>query len=201
MHSIRSILEGIGVMRFAVFLWSAVGCLPQDLYGVWPMDFLVSPAALIAVMNGVALAAWAVGRWQGGAQLLPAETSAPLSWRRNPSAAQVVTPLPREQISRAHALESVISLADLHEEISAFRQRERVFATLAPDALFLDRLPAAQQTECRRNNGVAAPTWAAHEASDGFCTCGDCGGLFRTGTLMQIKADQPSPGWTSLTRM
>ncbi|NKB15988.1 MAG: hypothetical protein HC774_02245 [Sphingomonadales bacterium] len=39
------------------------------------------------------------------------------------------------------ALESSLSLAELHDEISAFRQRERVLATVALDELRLDERP------------------------------------------------------------
>jgi hypothetical protein len=39
------------------------------------------------------------------------------------------------------ALEGDLSLAQLHAEISAFRQRERVFATVALDDLRLDERP------------------------------------------------------------
>jgi hypothetical protein len=176
------------------------------LNGILPMVFLAAQAALWGLISCVALGAWALGRWQAGAGWA-ANSLAGLSSPRDP---QIVPALAEAKASTLasipaqgrddgpHALDSAISLGDLHDEISAFRRREQIFATLAPGALLLDQRPIASQHDSAAMDVACAQVDRAYPV----CTCGgDCGGSLRTAAAVQIKAAQPSLGWSSLTRV
>lgn len=108
------------------------------------MDMVVSPALLAALLLVVSVIAWSAGRWQAN-DAVPQDQAAPAFLTPDPSAADgaPVSARDREMARAADllALESSLSLAELHDEISAFRQRERVFATVALDELRLDERP------------------------------------------------------------
>jgi hypothetical protein len=108
------------------------------------MDMVVSPALLAALLLVVSVIAWSAGRWQTNGAV-PQDQAAPRLPTPGPAAADgAPAPARDREMARAAdllALESSLSLAELHDEISAFRQRERVFATVALDELRLDERP------------------------------------------------------------
>lgn len=117
------------------------------------MDMVASPALLAALLLVVAVVAWSTGRWQANGANgphTPLQRPAPIAARDHPApvanppglAAPLASP-DQEPLCEADllALEGDLSLALLHAEISAFRQRERVFATIALDDLRLDERP------------------------------------------------------------
>jgi hypothetical protein len=112
------------------------------------MDMVASPALLAALLLVVAVIAWSTGRWQANGE----SGSHALLHRPAPIAEQHHAPpladtpnavADQQPLSEADllALEGDLSLAMLHAEISAFRQRERVFATVVLDDLRLDERP------------------------------------------------------------
>lgn len=106
------------------------------------MDMVVSPALLAALLLVVSVIAYSAGRWQANGAV-PQDQAAPRLLTPGPAAADGAPARDREMARAADllALESSLSLAELHDEISAFRQRERVFATVALDELRLDERP------------------------------------------------------------
>lgn len=213
MRRVRAILERFGAARrgFAVCFRSAsfrsaVRGLLKGLNGILPMDYLATPAAWWGLISCVALGAWALGRWQSGAGLA-ANMPLELPPQRDPQTAPTLpeakslTPesIPAQRRDdHLHALDSAISLGDLHDEISAFRRREQIFATHAPGALLLDQRPIVSQHDGVAKDWACAPVDRAEPA----CTCGgDCGGSLRTAAASQIKAVQPSLAWSSFTRV
>lgn len=121
------------------------------------MEVVISPAMLGALVAAIALSAWALGRWQGSAtasmaapEFAPAVISESAHAPANPSAVPD-TPWPASPCQqnaadeRRHVVSGIGSLADLHEDISAFRRREQVLASLDPDTLFFDNA----QPDCR----------------------------------------------------
>ncbi len=108
------------------------------------MDMVVSPALLAALLLVVSVIAWSAGRWQANGAV-PQDQAAPALPTPGPAAAAgALAPARDREMARAAdllALESSLSLAELHDEISAFRQRERVLAKVAPDELRLDERP------------------------------------------------------------
>lgn len=120
------------------------------------MDLFAYPVTVAGLVSFVALGAWAMGRLQGpvaipgDAAALPGtrlrDGQAHSGVRANPatetpSALRGAGPnLQGERSKSISALELVDSLGDLHEEVTAFRRQERVFATLAPDLLLLSAM-------------------------------------------------------------
>jgi hypothetical protein len=134
---------------------------PEDLDGEVRMDMMASPAMLGGLMMAVAWGAWVLGRWQGAAaaaaMALPVASDRQASESAQPNATQqaasprvtaaaFTSPCQQDAADERHlALTPDISLGDLHEEISAYRRREQVLASLDPGAFQFDR--AAQ--DCR----------------------------------------------------
>lgn len=159
------------------------------------MEMFVSPAGLIAVMSCMVLTGWTLGRWQGGARRIP--SAVPVF-----NDTRALSHLPDTQISRAETAANAMSLCDLHAEVTAFRRRERVLASVAPDALHLG-LPSVAALG---KHNWAKTHGASHcpilESSAPVCICGaDCGRPLRAPSVVQIKVVQPSPGWSPLTRV
>jgi hypothetical protein len=110
------------------------------------MELFAGPASLGGLIMGVAVCAWGLGRWQAlGHHRLADDARAPLPDAEGEAQSR---PAPnaspyRQNVrdERHEAIGQAVSLAELHEEISAFRQREQVLACYAPDTLRLERLP------------------------------------------------------------
>lgn len=142
------------------------------------MDLLASPALLIALLLAVSVIAWSAGRWQANGAVAQDQATAV----SNAVAALNSAPSQDQEMARATdllALESSLSLAELHNEISAFRQRERVFATVALDELRLDERPIRAEL----------PMEIAHA------------GLRAVPSPPHLHADYPSPGALTFTRV
>lgn len=106
------------------------------------MDLLANPVTLGGLVAFVALGAWAMGRLQGAVEE-PGPARDPHVPQRSDHPFQTVTgghalsavpqPDARSQLHASLALAD--SLGELHAEISAFRRRERVLASLAAELL------------------------------------------------------------------
>jgi hypothetical protein len=116
------------------------------------MDFSVSPALLGGIMITVALSAWTLGRWQGGA----APTQPPLTARL--SAMPVSPHQPQARAVLPSALGQGDSLSDLHAEVCAYRRQEQIFASLTADAFWSDRLSVEAKPAMRRKPASVQPS-------------------------------------------
>ncbi|MDP5102378.1 MAG: hypothetical protein NWP98_00455 [Erythrobacter sp.] len=116
---------------------------------------MANPALLGGMTGILMLAAWALGRWQANLALsfnapaglpMPSESQtpsmAPQAWADGSTLYQQ-----HSHPEGAFASNIAMSLCELHAEVSAFRRREKVFATLAPDAFMLDVLLRAKVAE------------------------------------------------------
>ncbi len=119
------------------------------------MEFMANPTLLGGTTGVLMVAAWALGRWQAS-PALSSDGPVALPLQREPETppmtpqARMPDPGLDQQHSRpegAVASDIAISLCDLHAEISAFRRREQVLATLASDALMLDGLLRASMAD------------------------------------------------------
>jgi hypothetical protein len=140
------------------------------------MDLFAHPVTVAGLVSFVALGAWAMGRLQGAASVPDNAPAMPETRERGGhahcgeranaatgAAAGQSQPGARSQLLSALALAD--SLGDLHEEISAFRRQERVFATLAPDLLQLRAMSDDCATGFRR---IGATDQPGGPAADGF---------------------------------
>lgn len=120
------------------------------------MDIAVGPVALAGIMICTALAGWTLGRWQGGLISAVADRSpapvfaaaiAPLRRART-----VDQPQPWPDASgtggRSAELATASSLAQMHEEIIAYRRAQQVLTDLSGDALHLIANQAEVRSEC-----------------------------------------------------
>ena len=188
---------------------------PEKLDGNLQMEQLAFPATLGGLILCIAWGAWALGRWQGE-QVRPdvpiaAEHPATLPQSETENPARAVgtggPASPCQQNARDErlcALQDNLSLADLHDEVSAYRHREQVFATLAPGALRFGRVEDPEMQECRYIGLTGQPICPAPGAARLACTKG-CG--IQPGADLpafvpaEIRADQPSPGGSAFTRV
>jgi len=153
------------------------------------MEFMANPPTLGGCIALAVLFGWALGRLQGAAGLgagLGGDLAGNLSGdprgrQRSDDRAereQPVTASPTgvplaaagcpQQLHSAllTALASPDVLSDLHDEVSAFRRRERVFATLSPD--LLQPAPMADEAArvCLRSRVIGHPL-CGHPVCDG----------------------------------
>lgn len=157
------------------------------------MDVFLSPAGLVAAMCCVALAGWALGRWQGKERLLGAQVSGPDTLPAAPGGAKPKLPTLSAiaQTDLGVASDNAISLSDLHDEVTAFRRRERVFATLAPATLCLDpQSPDALNDHFRieRAGVLGCVAWEARAAAHA-----NHGGLPHALSARQVSTLQRGP--------
>lgn len=125
------------------------------------MEQIANLVTLGGIIALVALGAWAMGRSQGASGLLCEHCDArptrgcAASWDLvdtplpgAPVVAELLTPWAHDPCTELlNGPEGLVSLGDLHAEVSAFRRRERVFATLGPVASALG--PAHERTSGR----------------------------------------------------
>jgi hypothetical protein len=141
------------------------GRLAGILDGKTVMEFFANPATLLGVITGVGISAWALGRWQGaplghGSQCPhPALTQPVLCDADAVPAASPCQEQAREE--RLIALQDPVSLCALHDEVSAFRRTENVFATLEPDDLLRASQRAGNDRDCRYIGLIGQPTCPA----------------------------------------
>jgi hypothetical protein len=140
------------------------------------LDIAGGPAALGGMMMCVALAAWSLGRWQGGLVTDENRRSAAASEADRlvtdnpgiyPSSAPAAPCQNAARAERDVELASATSLGDMHAEISAYRRDEQVLAALKSDPLHL----IAGQAECRYIGIVGTPTCGVPAAARLACAC------------------------------
>ena len=131
------------------------------------MDIVTNPALLGAMTCVLMVAAWALGRWH--ASFAP-EHGEPVAV---PSQREEERPLlisqmrmPGSVLHQRHsrpegagdgAYDDALSLCDLHAEVSAFRRREQVLASLETDALLLDGLLRTSARACVAEVALSVP--------------------------------------------
>jgi hypothetical protein len=127
------------------------------------MDISAGPVALGGVLMCVALAAWALGRWQSGispsfdaAVKQDAEAAAMPGEDVQDDAA---IPRPLAAQARRHAMHTEASLGEVHAEITAYRRAERVLNSLGGDALDYSLRPPAGDGDSR--DGYSDPVLVA----------------------------------------
>lgn len=174
------------------------------------MDYLTSPALLGGILICVALGAWTLGRWQGGIALAQPRYSAPLpphpvlAAALSPTSGTAATAKPCQnaaRVDRHSVLEQTVSLCDLHAEISAYRQQERIFASLADDAFRLDHPQISARSECRYIGLTGQPTCGAPVAAMSACGCGEAWCVKAEAAMRSEVAAYPSPDLASFTRV
>jgi hypothetical protein len=169
------------------------------------MDYLASPALLGGIMFCVALSAWTLGRLQAGVALAhpvrgvrPEPCPAPAA----PVADAAATPCQNQaRDERQRALGQVISLNELHAEISAYRQQEQIFASLADDAFRVDRARTARRSDCRYMGLTGEPTCAVPSLAIAACGCGQEALCLWEAAPLSGTALQPSLDCVPFTRV
>lgn len=143
------------------------------------MEFFADgPAVLGGILMSVALAAWTLGRWQGGLAM-PADATVPspreFGENRMMSAPLQAASAPGEDPARAErrrALVAADSLGELHAEISAYRRAEQVLAGPEADGLRLRPLRDDARKECRYLGVTGEPTCGLADPARITCTGG-----------------------------
>jgi hypothetical protein len=140
------------------------------------MDIAGGPAALGGIMMGVALAAWSLGRWQGGLVSCDNRSAAAGEIERvaagnlelHPPFAVATPCQTAARMERNVAMATALSLGDMHAEISAYRRAEQVLAGLTSDPLRLTE----GRTGCRYLGVIGEPTCGVATAARLACACG-----------------------------
>lgn len=174
------------------------------------MDYFANPALLWGgLISAAMLVAWALGRWQASPPLsakIPDAVPLRRALRTTQATPNLRTPgllfcQPQTSLGGADAFDHAMSLIDLHAEISAFRRSERVFATLAPDAVILDCFASGAARMPVAGGVVSQSAGSPLNAADPNCSCGhNCGGYLRASAAPQIRTAQPSPGLPAVGR-
>lgn len=145
------------------------------------MDFADGPAALGGIIMLSTLAAWSLGRWQGG--LAPPAAAALPEAQENgeagPAPLPVSPPAPASALcqnaARAElrvALAAAPSLGEVHAEITAYRNAEQVLSRSDETMLRLDPLPRAGEAGCRFIGLTGEPTCCAPRTARAACAEG-----------------------------
>lgn len=137
------------------------------------MEIFANPAAFVGAGSCIAVAGWIMGRWHGIAVQSPAAPDQPdLLQVSGEASAKAGIAAATARKAQTDTADPAIALNELHDEITALRQRERVLANLSSHAFVLENtVPAA------RNRGNIAISSAPQAVA------------------------QPSPGASSLTRV
>lgn len=173
------------------------------------MDFAGGPAALGGIIMFSALAAWSLGRWQGG---LAPPAAAPLSELPGsgeagsaPQPESLSDPAPAlcQNAARAElrvALAAAPSLHEVHAEITAYRNAEQVLSRSDETMLRLVPLTRANEAGCRFIGLTGEPTCCAPRAARAACA----DGILCANALPPRAAAstcQPSPGFPDVSRV
>ena len=178
------------------------------------MDFMVAGALTPSGLAlGAAVAGWMLGRWQSGqtraAPLSPVddgitedEAAAP-----RPSGSQTV---PFADLSadanaasacqhaaraeRREVTEAARSLAELHDEITAYRQQEQVLAATVGEGMPLELAADALRQECRYLGLIGQPTCSLPHGGHSACTRS-------AGCPAAMRTVQPSAPASDFTRV
>lgn len=160
------------------------------------MDISAGPAALGGVMMCVALAAWALGRWQGGISpsfdaAVPQDAEAPAMPGEDVQDGAAIPHPHAAQAQRQVTMHTEASLGEVHAEITAYRRAERVLCTVQGDAV--DYGLQSHAADCRHIGVSGLPTGAHPNGG-----CGDgCGAA----ALSVEGLAQPSPPASGFTRV
>jgi hypothetical protein len=175
------------------------------------MNFAGGPAALCGMIMCVALAAWTLGRWQGGLVIGEAHGTFPSGVAGSlPLGAAGLQPLrtaaaPCQAAARAErkvALAAAASLGEIHAEISAYRRAEQVLAGLQDDPLSRMADWRTGQHECRYLGIMGEPTCGVLEVMGTARACGRGCNQAAQRAMQSACAVQPSPSvLAELTRV
>jgi hypothetical protein len=178
------------------------------------MDFSESPTVLGGIVMWAALAAWALGRWQGGlvasdgtkASARPQQPlgeAAPAPERAAYPTSPTPHPAPCHNAARDErrtALAAASCLSEMHAEITAYRRTEHILSRFDEEMLRLEPLPAASERSCRFIGLTGEPTCGLPEAVRTACAggipCANAVPLRQT-----VRAAQPSPAVPEVTRV
>lgn len=145
------------------------------------MDVLFAyPATLAGIIGCVALGAWTLARGQragvtdvplGPAQ--PAPQHPPFEWASTAplhagAAASCRQPA---RTGREAELDETLSLGELHAEVSAYRQRERVLSRIGKDGLWAEIREPASHHACRNAGLMGVLTCPAPAPAMAACAC------------------------------
>ncbi|QDH33775.1 hypothetical protein [Porphyrobacter sp. YT40] len=178
------------------------------------MDFMTTGAAVPGgLIMAAALAGWMLGRWQSGharpAQASPlgdgliggesgAACSPPEQTRAGAGdtagASGVSACQHAARAERREVTEAARSLAELHDEITAYRQQEQVLATAASEGVALELAADSQRQECRYLGLIGQPTCSLPHGGHAACT-------HSAGCAAAMRAVQPSAGASGFTRV
>jgi hypothetical protein len=172
------------------------------------MDLSAGPAVLGGTMMCVALASWALGRWQGGV-VMPDESGADQPGEGSPASRSPATPRAsmapaatgqHADRDKGHAALAGASLGELHAEISAYRQAEQVLSQF--DGALLDQFDEQreQRARCRYLNAMGEPTCAISGMLREVCAS-DSGCGKASVMPLPVPAAQPSPFASGLSRV
>lgn len=174
------------------------------------MDLLASPSALIGLIGCIGLAGWSMGRWQGLTANAQAADDLPET-HRDPQA-RAITP-DSSAFTGLHTLnanaglrETAITLSDMHAEVTRFRHREQVLATLNTEAAIFDQRALRQLEACRTMGALSSQHCQEKVVEDVSCHCLQGGGdpVVAQPTMTSpapVSMAQPSPGASPLTRV
>lgn len=174
------------------------------------MDIAGGPAALGGVMMCVALAAWTLGRWQGG--LVTADNCGALApdeagpVRQGVAAALPVSAAadPCQHAARAEhkaALATASSLGDVHAEISAYRRAEQVLVGLDSDPLTLIAEQRTRHAACGYPGIIGELTYGPQHVGQTVTGC-EGANIPAERAAQTARPVQPSPSFAAdLTRV
>lgn len=175
------------------------------------MDVSTGPAALGGMMMCVALASWALGRWQGGVVTVDEPGSGDLAGpdavphgtvRLRPAAAPAAPCQHAAREERHVALAGAASLGELHAEITAYRRAEQVLARVEGEVLGQLHPQREAGGACRYLGVMGEPTCGISETLREACACGTETGCDRASAPLRAGiAVQPSPFASGLTRV
>jgi hypothetical protein len=174
------------------------------------MDLLANPSALIGLIGCIGLAGWSMGRWQG--LTAHAQADDDLSEMQHSPQSSAITSDPpaftglHTPNANAGLRDTAMTLSDMHAEITRFRHREQVLATLDTEAVVFDRRSSGRLALCRDIDALGTPRCHGLLVDDVPCQClQGCGDQVvaqpATATSGPVSMPQPSPGVSSLTRV
>lgn len=177
------------------------------------MEFMANPPTLGGGFALAVLFAWALGRLQGAAGLggglggglgsgqggdhRPALDQPLIAPPAGVPLAAATCPEPSRS-ALLTALAAADQLGDLHDEVSAFRRRERVFATLSPDLLQPAPMADDAARVCVRVGVIGLPVCdgigcrvAGASAAPGAIAATEAAPILRVDSVSPRRACQP----------
>ncbi len=178
------------------------------------MEFMAAGAVVPGgLIMAAALAGWMLGRWQSGqpraapappvgdgltegasgAACSPSELTFPGA--SDTSDASGVTACQHAaRAERREVTEAARSLAELHDEITAYRQQEQVLAAAIGEGMPLELAADDLRQECRYLGLIGQPTCSLPHGGHAACT-------HSAGCAAAMRAVQPSARLSGFTRV